>query len=82
MCRDVAKAGKGIYLHLDQTNNAQDEMLAQLSRLKRTSTSTSYTARDEQFQAVALLALLLLVAEVCLSETRNSLFKRFKFFSK
>lgn len=82
MCREVAKAGKGIYLHLDQTNSAQDEMLAQLSRLKRTSTSTSYTARDEQFQAVALLALLLLVAEVCLSETRNSLFKRFKFFSK
>ena len=80
MCRSVAQAGKGLYLHLDQTNHAQEELQAQISRLKQTTTTTSYTARDEQFQAVALLALLLLIIEVCINETKNPFFKRFKFF--
>ena len=80
MCRQIANAGKGLYLHLDQTNHAQEELQAQISRLKQTTTTTSYTARDEQFQAVALLALLLLIFEVCINETKNPFFKRFKFF--
>lgn len=82
MCRELAKAGKGIYLHLDQTNSAQEELQAQLSQLKQSSTTSSYTARDEQFQAVALIILLLLILETCIYETKNPLFKRFKLFSK
>lgn len=82
MCRELAKAGKGIYLHLDQTNSAQEELQAQLSQLKQSSTTNSYTARDEQFQAVALIILLLLILETCIYETKNPLFKRFKLFSK
>lgn len=82
MCREVAKAGKGLYLHLDQTNSAQEELLSQLSRLKQGSSTTSYTARDEQFQAIAILIILLLIIEVCINETKNPLFKRFKIFSK
>ena len=80
MCREVAKSGKGLYLHLDQTNHAQEELQNQISRLKQTTTTTSYTARDEQFQAVALIALLLLIIEVCINETKNPFFKRFKLF--
>ena len=80
MCRDMAQAGKGIYLHLDQTNSAQDELLNQLSRLKQSQSTTSFTERDEQFQAVALIALVLLILEVVIQETRNPLFKRFKLF--
>lgn len=82
MCREVAKAGKGLYLHLDQTNSAQEELQAQLSRLKQQSTTTSYTARDEQFQAVALLVLLVLIIEACIYETKNAFFNRFKIFSR
>lgn len=80
MCRDMAQAGKGIYLHLDQTNSAQDELINQLSRLKQSQSTTSFTERDEQFQAVALIALVLLILEVVIQETRNPLFKRFKLF--
>lgn len=80
MCREVAQAGKGIYLHLDQTNSAQDELLNQLSRLKQSQSTTSFTERDEQFQGVALIALILLIAEVVMQETKNPLFKRFKLF--
>lgn len=80
MCRDIAKAGKGIYLQLDQSNQAQSELQSQLSRLRQTTTTTSYTARDEQFQALALLVLIVLIIEICIRETKNPFFKRFKFF--
>ena len=82
MCREVAQAGKGIYLHLDQTNQAQEELRSQLSRLKQSQSTTTFTERDEQFQAVALIALLLMMAEVCIMETQNAWFKRFKLFKK
>lgn len=82
MCRDVAKAGRGLYLHLDQTNSAQDELQAQLSRLKHSSSVNSFTARDEQFQAVAILIILLLVIEACVNEAKNPLFRKIKIFSK
>ena len=82
MCRRLAQAGKGLYLHIDQSISAQTELLSQLSRLKQGSTTLSYTERDEQFQAVALLVLLLLIIEVCLSESSRTWLQRIKFFRK
>ena len=82
MCRDIAQAGKGLYLHLDQSNSAQDELQAQLKQLKQSTTTTSYTARNEQFQAVALIALLLLIIEACINDTKNAFFNKFKIFNK
>lgn len=82
MCRTVARAGKGLYLHLDQSNSAQDELQSQLRRMKQASSTTSYTARDEQFQAMALIVLLLLIIDVCIGETSRSWLKRFKLFGK
>ena len=82
MCRSVAQAGKGIYLHLDQSNSAQEELQQQLRNLKQGTSTTTYTARDDQFQAVALIVIFLLVAEVCLLETKNPRWGRFKLFKK
>lgn len=82
MCREVAKAGRGLYLHLDQSNSAQEELQTQLSRLKQTSTTTSYTARDEQFQAVALFVILFLVLEACMGEKQLTLLHRLKIFKQ
>lgn len=78
MCREVARAGRGIYLHLDATNSAQEELRAQLANLKQGSTTTSFTARDEQFQAVGLIVLFLLIIEACIRETRYNFLRRFK----
>lgn len=82
MCRDVAQAGKGIYLHLDGTSSAQEELQNQLSRLKQTASTTVYSARGEQFQALAILVLLLLILEILILETHNPFFKHFKLFKK
>ena len=44
--------------------------------------STIYSEFDEQFQAVGLLALLLLILEVCILDRKNPALKRFKLFKK
>ena len=82
MCRTVAQAGHGIYLHLDQSNSAQDELQGQLRQLKQASSSSSYTARDEQFQGMIIILLIFLIIETCISETESSWASRFKIFNK
>ena len=82
MCRTVAQAGHGIYLHLDQSNSAQDELQGQLRQLKQASSSSSYTARDEQFQGMIIILLIFLIIETCISETKSSWASRFKIFNK
>lgn len=82
MCRDIARTGRGIYLHLDQTNSAQDELLNQMSRLKHARSTSAFTERDEQFQAVALMALLALITATIVRETKTHRLQRFNIFNK
>ena len=83
MCREVAQAGSGMYIHVDNTSDAQDQLNAQLTKLQKGDTdSVIYSEYDEQFQAFALLALLLLIVEACLLESKNPLFRNIKLFKK
>lgn len=74
--RRVAEAGGGRYLHLDQGDRTASQLRSELAGLRRTATRTTYTAYNEQFTAFAILALLLLVAEFFVLETRNPLYRR------
>lgn len=83
MCREVAKAGSGVYIHVDNTSEAQTRLNNSLAKLQKGETeSVIYSEYDEQFQAVGLLVLLLLIVEVCVLEARNPLFKNIKLFQK
>ncbi len=82
MCREVAKAGDGIYIHIDNSNIAQKKLAAELDQLQKVSSSTSYDTYDEQFRAFALIALLILVIEFYIFEAQNPFFNRFKLFKK
>lgn len=44
MCRDVAKAGSGTYIHVDNTSDAQEKLNDELSRLQRVRLTTLFTA--------------------------------------
>ena len=60
MCRQIAQAGGGAYIHVDNTNVAQNKLNDELTKLQKGDiTSTIYSDYDEQFQAFAILALLL-----------------------
>jgi len=83
MCRQVAQAGGGAYIHVDNNSNAQAKLDAELDKLEKKETmSTIYSDFDEQFQAVGIIVLLLLIIEVCVMESRNPLLKRISLFKR
>lgn len=83
MCQEIAKAGNGMYVRVDNTNNAEKALNAEINKLAKADVETQvFTEFDEQFQVLAWLALLLLVADVLLLERKNPLFKNIKLFKQ
>lgn len=67
MAGNIAKAGKGTYVRVDNTNNAQTIIENELDRLQKDDVKTElYTKYREQFEPIALMILLLLVAEMAI----------------
>ena len=83
MCRQVAQAGDGTYIHVDNTNDAQEKLNDELAKLQKgTTQSVVYSEYNEQFQAVGIIVLLLLIAEVCLLEAKNPRLRNIRIFRK
>ena len=83
MCMQIAEAGGGSYIHVDNTNAAQEKLNGELARLQKGEIQTTlYSEYDEQFQAFGILALLLLIIEICILESKNPLLKNIKLFNR
>ena len=83
MCQEVAAAGSGTYIHVDNTSDAQEKLNDALARLQRgESESVIYSEYDEQFQAFGILALLLLIAEICVLECKNPMLRNVRLFKR
>ena len=83
MCQQVAEAGGGAYIHVDNTNVAQTKLNNELIKLEKGEiSSTIYSEYDEQFQAFGILALLLLIIEICVFESKNPLLKNVSIFRR
>lgn len=83
MCRQVAQAGDGVYIHVNNTFDAQNELNGDLAKLQQGVTeSVVYSAYDEQFQAFGIIALVLIVIEACLMDAQNPIFKKITIFKK
>ena len=81
MCKQVAQAGGGAYIHVENNSAAQEQLDNELDKLsKKETTATLYSEFDEQFQAFALLALILLIIEICIFDRRNPLLKNISLF--
>lgn len=81
--QQVAEAGGGMYIPVDNTNLAQDQLQGALRQLKqKESIVASDDAADEQFQAIALIALILLLMEFFIMEVHNPLFRRVNLFRR
>lgn len=79
--KDIAKAGNGVYLHVDQTDVAQAVLEDEFEKMQKEEFSaTMYSEYDEQFIAVALLLFIVIMLEICIMEKKNPLFKGFKLF--
>lgn len=83
MCRQIAKAGGGAYIHVDNTNKAQDALNDELAKIQRGELDNAvYSEYDEQYQTFVLLALLLIIIEAVVLEKKNPLLKKIKLFKK
>lgn len=72
MCREIATAGQGSYIYVDNSSSAQKKLSEQLERLaKAKMESQIYSEYDEQFQGFILIGLLLLLLDVLLLERES-----------
>ena len=82
MCQEIAKNGKGIYARVDNTNNAQKIIAKEIDKMAKFDVETQvFTEFNEQFQAVAWIILILLLAEMLVLERKNPLFRNIHLFS-
>ena len=83
MCKQIAEAGKGTYIHVDNSTIAEERLDAELSKIQKGEiTNVIYSDFDEQFQAVGILVVLLLRIEVIVLESKNPVTKGWKLFNR
>lgn len=74
MARSIAEAGKGVYITVDNTNNAQTVIDNELDKLAKDDIKTEmYTKYREQFTVIAALAFIVLVIEIILNTILDSI---------
>lgn len=83
MCREIAKAGNGIYVRCDNTNTAMRALQKEIDTLATTEIETKvYTDYNEQFQSFVLVALLLLVIDFFIFNRKNKSLTRLDIFNE
>jgi Ca-activated chloride channel family protein len=79
--KDIAAAGDGVYIQVGQSEQAQQMLLTEIGTMQKAEFEAElYSEYDEQFPAVALLLLILIILEVCIMEKKNPLLKHIKLF--
>lgn len=83
MCLEIAKAGQGNYIYVDNSSSAQKKLEKYVENLGRMDMeSTVFSEHDEQFQSFILVALLLLLIDAIILERENHVLQRFTFFTR
>ena len=81
MCQEIAAAGNGVYIRIDNTNNAQKLLQKEIDKLAKADIETAvYSEYDEQFQVMAWIAFILLLLEMLLMVKKNPRFKNINLF--
>lgn len=72
MCREIATAGNGSYIYVDNSSSAQKKLSEYLDRLSKAKMESQiYSEYDEQFQGFILIGILLLLIDVLLLERES-----------
>lgn len=81
MCQEIAAAGNGVYIRIDNTNNAQRVLQQELDKLAKADIETTiYKEYNEQFMVMACVAFVLLLVELLLMAKKNPKLKGFRLF--
>ncbi len=83
MGQQVASAGNGAYIRVDNTNNAQKLLLKEIDKLAKADVTTEvYSEYDEQFEFIAWMVLLLLTLDILLLEGKSRWTRNIKLFEE
>lgn len=83
MCQNIANAGNGLYIRVDNSNAAQRVLQSEIDKLAKVDVETTiYTEYDEQFMVIAWLVLVLLIIDLLVLERKNPLFKNIRLFQE
>lgn len=81
MCSEVAAAGGGMYVRVDNSSAAVRALSSELEKLSKSEIESQvYSQYNEQYVAIAWIVLVLLVLECICLERKNPLFKNIKLF--
>lgn len=65
MCREIANAGNGSYIFVDNSTSAQKKLSEQLDKLAKSKIESQiYSEYDEQFQGFIILGIIFLILDV------------------
>ncbi len=83
LCREIAKAGNGSYIYVDNSSSAQEKLSEQVNRLaKAKMESQIYSEFDEQFQGFIILGLIFLLLDIFIMERQNHRIQVSKFLRR
>ncbi len=81
MCREIAQAGNGVYIRVDNSGSAQTLLQKEIDKLAKADLETTvYSNYNEQFMALAWIILIFLLIDVLILEKKNPLFKNIRLF--
>jgi Ca-activated chloride channel family protein len=82
MCKEIAAAGKGIFVRADNSNSALRAIESEIEKLNKSEIESKvYSEYDERFQTFAWIALVLLLADFVILSRKNRVFNKIKLFS-
>ncbi|MCQ2342075.1 MAG: VWA domain-containing protein [Paludibacteraceae bacterium] len=83
MCQNIAKAGRGMYVHCDNTNTAMRALQKEIEHIASAEIDTEvYSDYNEQYQTFALLALLLLIIDFFIFGRQNHVLAKLDIFKE
>lgn len=83
MCKDVANRTDGTYIHVDNTNSAQEQLVNELKKLQASEMeTTTYSEYNELFPWLAAISLVLLMMEVVVQYRKSRYSEKWKRFWK
>ncbi|WP_080904394.1 VWA domain-containing protein [Parabacteroides sp. Marseille-P3160] len=83
MCKEIATAGKGMYVRADNTNSALKALQGEIDKMTKAELESKvYSEYDEQFQLLAWIVLVVLIFEFLLLDRKNRIFRKVKLFSE
>lgn len=80
--QEIAQAGSGIYVSADNTNRALRALTAEVRKMKKSDVESKvYSEYEEQFQILALIAFLLIMADMFILDGKSKFTRRVNFFT-